>query len=335
MSDDYLRSGSSIRHYQLFPLCDILIRTSPWRQTTPKKKERTVKKTILIIGGGLLQMPAILTAKKMGLQVIVTDYNPDALGMRDADIPIVMSTRDIEGSVRIAKAQNELTPISGVLTVGTDASMAVAAVANALNLPGIKFDDAEAATNKIKMRMRFKEHGVPSPNFLPVWSLSDAKKAGKILKFPIVIKPSDNMGARGVMRVDNFNQLADAFKFSKGASPSGELIMEEFMEGPELSIDAIIYNSEITITGIADRIIEYPPFFIETGHNMPSSLPRDTQDAACHVMKLGIRALGIDVGAAKGDIKITRDGPMIGELAARRSGGFMSPILIPFLQALT
>jgi isopentenyl diphosphate isomerase/L-lactate dehydrogenase-like FMN-dependent dehydrogenase/biotin carboxylase len=288
-----------------------------------------VKKTIMIIGGGLLQIPVIITAKKMGLQVIVTDYNPDALGMRDADIPIVMSTRDIEGSVRVAKAQNELTPISAVLTVGTDASMAVAAVANTLNLPGIKFEDAEAATNKIKMRMRFKQHGVPSPNFLPVWSLSDAKKAGKILTFPVVIKPSDNMGARGVMRVDNLNQLSDAFKFSKGASPSGELIMEEYMEGPELSIDAIIYNEEITFTGVADRIIEYPPYFIETGHNMPSGLPSNIQADACEVMRMGIRALGITIGAAKGDIKITSNGPMIGELAARLSGGFMSAYTYP------
>lgn len=288
-----------------------------------------MKKTIMVIGGGLLQVPVILTAKKMGHEVVVTDYNPNTQGMKEADIPIVMSTRDIEGSVRVAKAQNELTPIHAVLTAGTDASMAVAAVANALNLPGIKFEDAEAATNKIKMRMRFKEHGVPSPNFLPVWSLSDAKKAGKILKFPVVIKPSDNMGARGVMRLDNLNQLADAFKFSKNASPSGELIMEEYMDGPELSIDAIIYNNEITFTGVADRIIEYPPYFIETGHNMPSSLPRDVQEAACEIMTMGIRALGIDIGAAKGDIKITKDGPMIGELAARLSGGFMSAYTYP------
>ena len=288
-----------------------------------------MKKTIMVIGGGLLQMPVILTAKKMGHEVVVTDYNPNAQGMKEADISIVMSTRDIEGSVRVAKAQNEITPIHAVLTVGTDASMAVAAVANALNLPGIKFEDAEAATNKIKMRMRFKEHGVPSPNFLPVWSLSDAKKAGKILKFPVVIKPSDNMGARGVMRLDNLNQLADAFKFSKNASPSGELIMEEFMDGPELSIDAIIFNNEITFTGIADRIIEYPPYFIETGHNMPSALPPDVLDAACEIMTMGIRALGIDIGAAKGDIKITKDGPMIGELAARLSGGFMSAYTYP------
>jgi biotin carboxylase len=283
----------------------------------------------MIIGGGLLQSPAIITAQKMGYQVIVTDYNPNAVGMKDADIPVVMSTRDIEGCVRVAKKQNELTPISAVLTVGTDASMTVSAVANALKLPGIKFEDAEAATNKIKMRMRFKEHNVPSPNFLPVWSLRDAKKACSILNFPVVIKPSDNMGGRGVMRIDNLNGVADAFQFAKAASPSGEILIEEIMEGPELSIDAVVHNGEITFTGIADRIIEYPPYFIETGHNMPSALPPEALKEACDVMSRGIRALGITIGAAKGDIKITKDGAMIGELAARLSGGFMSAYTYP------
>lgn len=283
----------------------------------------------MIIGGGLLQTPAIDTAKKMGYQVIVTDYNPEAIGMKHADIPIVMSTRDIQGSVRIAKQQNEITPISGVLTVGTDASQTVAAVANALNLPGIRFEDAEAATNKIKMRMRFKEHNIPSPAFLPVWSLSDAKKACKILGFPLVIKPSDNMGARGVIKIENANQISDAFKFAKSASPSGDLIIEQFMDGPELSIDAIIYNGEVTITGVADRIIEFPPNFVETGHNMPSALPEEMIKDACDVMKRGIQALGLTIGAAKGDIKVTKNGAMIGELAARLSGGFMSAYTYP------
>ena len=288
-----------------------------------------MQKTIMVIGGGLLQLPVILTGKKMGLRIIVTDYNAEAIGMKYADIPIVMSTRDIEGTVRVAKVQNGLTPINAVLTVGTDASMTVSAVANTLNLPGIKFEDAEAATNKIKMRMRFKEHNVPSPSFLPVWSLSDAKKACRILGFPVVIKPSDNMGARGVRRVDTMAELADAFQFSKSASPSGDIIIEEFMEGPELSIDAIVYNNEIFFSGIADRIITHPPYFIEIGHNMPSALPASVLEDACDVMRQGIRALGITIGAAKGDIKITGKGAMIGELAARLSGGFMSACTYP------
>ncbi|MDY6934841.1 MAG: alpha-hydroxy-acid oxidizing protein [Spirochaetota bacterium] len=288
-----------------------------------------MKETIMVIGGGLLQVPLIQTAKKMDFQVIVTDYNPDAVGMRYADIAIVMSTRDIEGSVRVARAQNEITPINAVLTVGTDASMTVAAVANALNLRGIKFEDAEASTNKIKMRSRFKEHGIPCPNFFPVWSLSDAKNSCNELGFPVVIKPSNNMGARGVMRVDNKRELPDAFKFAKNASPSGELIIEEYMDGDELSIDAVIFNGEISITGIADRIIEYPPYFVETGHTMPSQQPEEVLETAVAVMKRGIKALGINHGCAKGDIKLTSKGPMIGELAARLSGGFMSAYTYP------
>ena len=288
-----------------------------------------MKKSIMIIGGGLLQVPVIQTAQKMGLNAIVTDYNPEAIGMKYADIPLVMSTRDIEGSVRAAKAQNRLTPISGVLTAGTDASMTVAAVANALDLPGIKFEDAEAATNKIKMRTRLKEQKVPCPNFNPVWSLTEAKAACKKLGFPVVIKPSSNMGARGVMRINDMNMLADAFKFAKESSPNGEVLIEEFMEGPELSIDAVIFNNEITITGVADRIINHEPYFVETGHTMPSNLPAQVIEEACNVMKMGIRALGISIGAAKGDIKITSDGPKIGELAARLSGGFMSAYTYP------
>lgn len=288
-----------------------------------------MKKTIMIIGGGLLQVPLIQNAQRMGLQTIVTDYNPNAIGMKYADIPIVMSTRDIEGSVRVARSQNEITPISAVLTAGTDASMTVAAVANALGLPGIRFEDAEAATNKIKMRMRLTEHHVPCPKFLPVWSLADAKRACQILKFPVVMKPADNMGARGVMRIDSKSKIAEAFHFAKSASPSGELIIEEYMEGPELSLDAVIYNGEITITGVADRIIEYPPYFVETGHTMPSHLPKELQDAVCEVFKQGIKALGINPGCAKGDIKITEKGAMVGEIAARLSGGFMSAYTYP------
>ncbi|HQE60531.1 MAG TPA: ATP-grasp domain-containing protein, partial [Spirochaetota bacterium] len=288
-----------------------------------------MKKTIMIIGGGLLQLPAIQTAKKMGLQVIVTDYNPEAVGMKFADIPLVISTRDFEGTVREARRQNKLTPINGVLTVGTDASMTVSAVASALNLPGIKFEDAEAATNKVKMRTRFKEHKVPSPKFYPVWSLADAKKACDKLKFPVVIKPCDNMGARGVMLIKEKGMITEAYQNAKDSSPSGELIIEEFMDGPELSIDAVIYKGKITFTGIADRIIEDQPFFIEKGHTMPSFLPENIIEEAKRVMTLGIKALNITHGFAKGDIKVTSTGVKIGELAARLSGGFMSTYTFP------
>ncbi len=288
------------------------------------------QKSLMIIGAGLMQIPVIEIAKDMGLKAIVSDYNINASGMKIADVPLVMSTKDIEGTVRIAKKYCEKGRIDGVITVGTDASMTVAAVANALDLPGIKFESAENATNKIKMRKAFKKSNVPSPDFSECWSIGDASAFAKNHEFPLVIKPSDNMGARGVIKINSIHQIQECFEHAKKSSPSGELIIEEFMDGMELSIDALIFNNKIVITGIADRMIGLEPYFIELGHIMPSNLPEAKQRAAVNVMKKGIKALGITIGAAKGDMKLTSKGPMIGEIAARLSGGFMSGYTYPF-----
>lgn len=290
---------------------------------------RIKDKTILIIGGGLLQCPIIETANSLKLKTVAADMNPEAPGLKIAKDRIVMSTKDIEGMVREAKRYAEHSPIHGVITAGTDASMTVSAVANALELPGIRFHDAEAASNKVKMRKRLKEHSVPIPAFAEVWSIQDARDALEYLKFPLVIKPADNMGARGVIKVENRDDLHNAFKHAKKYSPSGEVILEEYMPGPELSIDALAWNGNYRITGVADRIIEREPFFIEIGHTMPSHLSKEVLQEAERVMIAGMKALGINMGAGKGDIKVTPSGVKVGEIAARLSGGFMSAYTFP------
>ena len=284
---------------------------------------------ILIIGGGVFQVPAIKTAKSMGLKVVVTDYNPEAEGMLLADYPIEVSTRNINLTVNTAKQFHRACPLDGVLTVGTDASQTVAAVADALNLPGIPFEVAERATDKIKMRQVLKEKGVSVPDFRPIWTLEDCREAIKEMPLPLVIKPCDNMGARGVRKVERLDDLIPAFREAKEASISGKLILEEFMEGPELSLDALVFEDNIHITGVADRIIERDPYFVEVGHTLPSILPAEQQTQAVDVFKQAISALGIDIGAAKGDIKITPEGPKIVEIAARLSGGWMSAYTYP------
>lgn len=286
-------------------------------------------KTILIIGGGLLQVPIIQTAKTMRLHTVVADMNPTSIGFQIADEAILMSTKDVEGMVRESKKFAQNSPIHGVITAGTDASMTVAAVASALQLPGIRFVDAEAASNKVKMRQRLKEFGMPIPRFAAVWSLQDAKDALDSLTFPLVMKPADNMGARGVIKVTNKDDLPTAFRHAKRFCPTGELILEEYMEGPELSVDALAFQGQIRMTGIADRIIEREPYFIEVGHNMPSAMSKEVLEEVERVMAGGMRALGIHLGAGKGDIKVTKDGVKIGEIAARLSGGFMSAFTYP------
>lgn len=286
-------------------------------------------KTILIIGGGLLQVPIIQTAKTMRLHTVVADMNPSSIGFQIADEAIVMSTKDVEGMVRESKKFAQNSQIHGVITAGTDASMTVAAVASALQLPGIRFVDAEAASNKVKMRQRLKEFGMPIPRFAAVWSLQDAKDALDSLTFPLVMKPADNMGARGVIKVNHKDDLPTAFRHAKRFCPTGELILEEYMEGPELSVDALAFQGQIRMTGIADRIIEREPYFIEVGHNMPSAMSKEVLDEVERVMAGGMRALGIHLGAGKGDIKVTKEGVKIGEIAARLSGGFMSAFTYP------
>ena len=172
-------------------------------------------KRIIIIGAGLLQVPAIQIAKDMGLYTIVLDYNKDAPGMKIADYPIIASTRDVDGCVRVARALSKEMGIDGVITVGTDASSTVAAVANALGLPGNRFEDAYAASNKIRMRERFKKNNVPQPNFFPVWNYDEAVEAYRNLTKPVVIKPADNMGARGVMKVSDEKDVLNAFNRAK------------------------------------------------------------------------------------------------------------------------
>lgn len=290
------------------------------------------QQTVLIIGAGRLQVPVIKKAKEMGLHTVATDYSPTAPGLALADERIIISTRDIDGSVREARRyQREIRHIDGVLTVGTDASMTVAAVANALGLPGIRFINAEAASNKLKMRSRLHEHRVPCPKFGECWTVDEAlAHFNRLGNVPVVLKPSDNMGARGVSRANSAREVRTAFAFAKEATPSGEVIIEEYMEGPELSIDALVYQGEIHITGIADRLIERPPWFVETGHIMPSNLPAAKLEDAVRVFRAGITALGIEMGAAKGDIKLTPQGAMVGEIAARLSGGFMSAYTYPY-----
>ena len=290
---------------------------------------RIKDKTILIIGGGLLQCPIIETARSMRLKTLVADMNPTSPGFEFAHDKIIMSTKDIEGMVREAKKYADKEPIHAVITAGTDASMTVAAVANALGLPGIRFKDAEAASNKIKMRKRLKDFNVPIPQFAAVWNIQDARDALDFLSFPLVMKPADNMGARGVIKVNNREELQLAFKHAKKYSPTGEMILEEYMEGPEVSVDALTWNGNFRITGLADRIIEREPFFIEVGHNMPSSLPDETKKEIERIMFLGMKALGITIGAGKGDIKVTPQGVKIGEIAARLSGGYMSAYTFP------
>ncbi len=130
--------------------------------------------------------------------------------------------------------------------------------------------------------------------------------------------------------VESEPALPAAFAAAAAASRASRVIVEQYMSGPELSLDAIVHEGRVTICGIADRHITFPPYFVEMGHTMPSALDSRLLTEAVDVFARGIAALGIDNGAAKGDIKVTPQGAMVGEIAARLSGGYMSGWTYPY-----
>ena len=290
------------------------------------------KTRILILGAGIMQGPAILTAKEMGLEAVVIDADPNAPMVTQADSFEKIDLKDKEAIEAFARTLQLNGGLGGIMTAGTDFSASVAWVAEKLQLPGISYKTALLASDKEKMRQCFKEAGLPSPAFT-VFNKDtiDDKHFTKLpFPFPVVVKPVDNMGGRGCCRVDRVSELEEAVRSAMTFSRSGRVIVEEYMEGPEFSVDAIIYRGKVTICGLADRHIFFPPYFIEMGHTMPTIVSSKDQQALLDIFIRGIQALGIDNGAAKGDIKMNAQGPMIGEIAARLSGGYMSGWTYPY-----
>jgi biotin carboxylase len=286
------------------------------------------KRRILILGAGIMQGPVIRIAGEMGLETVVVDGDPAAPCRERADRFECIDLKDKEGIEALARGlQAEKGGLGAVITAGTDFSASVAWVAERLGLPGIPYQAALDASDKERMRRCFQEAGLPSPSFIV---RRDTDPFTPPFPFPVVVKPVDNMGSRGCRRVDAREELGAAVEGALGFSRSGRVIVEEYMEGPEYSVDAVLDRGEVRICGLADRHIFFPPYFVEMGHTMPAELEGDGREALIGTFIQGIQALGIREGAAKGDLKLTRRGPMIGEIAARLSGGYMSGWTYPY-----
>lgn len=290
------------------------------------------KSYVLILGAGLMQKIAIEAAKNLGYTTVVVDANPNAVCVKYADIfePIDLKAKEKLAEYALTYGKS----LKAVFTAGTDFSATVAYVAQKCKLKSHTFEAATRASNKIEMRKCFKENKIPSPEFVSIRSTEIAGfiKPGVLdeIKFPKVIKPVDNMGARGCRMIRNKSEFLKSVEDAVSFSRTGNAILEDYMSGNEYSIDALVYNNTLTITGFADRHIFYEPYFIEMGHTMPTAASKKEKKELIECFAKAVKALGLTCGAAKADIKYTEKGPMIGEIAARLSGGYMSGWTYPY-----
>lgn len=284
----------------------------------------------MILGASILQLPAIKKAKEMGLDVIVVDMNPDAVGFKEDGITkLYISTIDIPRILEAARAYR----IDGIMTLASDMPMqAVAAVCEELGLIGVTPQTALNATNKAEMRKCFKTHGVPIPDFYIVNKLNEFLKEAKNFKTKFIVKPADNSGNRGVKLITNLedeNVLIQAYEYSKKYSRDGRVLLEEYMEGDEFSVETMSVNGVCHVIQITDKLTSGAPYFVELGHTQPSMVDENIKMKIVEVTKAGIKALGINHGPSHTEIKLTSSGPKIVEIGARLGGGCITTHLVP------
>lgn len=288
-----------------------------------------MQKKLLLLGAGFEQKIVIDHAHNLGIHVIAVDANPDAEGLKIADTPIVNDIKNIDELCVIAKKYS----IDGVMTHAVEIPHIVSRVSERMNLPGLSSAIADRATNKLSRIKCFKNNKIPSPLFEHASSKEEAYQKVKNMKFPIVIKPIDNAGSRGVSKIEKIDDIHKGFNDAILFSNEKTVLIEEFLIGPEISTESIILNGKIITTGFADRNYtikeRFKPHMIENGHTIPSILSNDKQKKIIQVAEDAIRAIGINFGVAKGDLILDNDKPKVLEMAARTSGGRFASDMVP------
>ncbi len=291
-------------------------------------------KTLLIVSGGVEAADAALRAKQMGLHVVVSDVNPEAPGFAHADSRLIA---DVYGPQETAAAaerySRKIRRIDGVICVAADAPLTTAAVSERLGLPGLSRASAELACDKLAMKRRFAEAGVPVPWFCEIETPQALQRVAVERGRELVIKPVDSRGSRGVQRISRVEDLTTAFLLARSHSPSERVMVEQYLDGPQISTESVVVGGRCHTPGFSDRNYEYleryAPFFIENGGDLPSHLAPELQAKVKDVVARAAAALGVTNGTVKGDVVVHKGEAYIIELAARLSGGFFCTREIP------
>jgi biotin carboxylase len=259
--------------------------------------------------------------------MVAVDRNPDALGLAEADAAEVVDFMDIAAVTEAGRRHR----VDGVLTVSADRAVpVVAAVAEALGLPGIGTETAHLMTHKVAMRRRLAEAGVPQPRFAAARSLHEAYAAVETVGFPAVLKPADSGGQRGVFRLDSIDDLEAHLHTALAESPTEEAIIESYHDGIELNGLAIARGGHVAPLTLSDRL--RPPgigFGVGWIHVYPSRLFADPLAEAEQAAVSAVHALGLRDGIAFPQLIVGEDDhAYLVECAARIPGGQMADLAL-------
>ena len=288
------------------------------------------QKRLLVLAAGILQVPIIKRAHEMDYYVIAADGDANACGFQYADKAIHVNITSPTDMLKLAIDEK----IDGVIHPCSEVSMNVMGRINdELHLSGISEEQAVRATNKHLMRKSFEAYGAPSPKSFCFY---EAEEAWNCFQNELpqngILKPSRNSGSRGIYKVVKGEVLTklkftELFERSKSESRDKSVMLEQFVEGPEFSVEIIVWNGQVNVLTITDKKTTEAPYFVELGHNQPSCFPQDAVEKIKAAAVAGVKALAVNNCACHAEIKYQETEAYIMEIGARMGGDFISTVL--------
>jgi biotin carboxylase len=282
--------------------------------------------SLLVVGAGPLQLPAIHEARALGIRSIAVDGNSSAVGLALCDAPYVADILDADAVCDIARKEN----IDGIMTLCTDAPVStVAEVGQRMGLTVLSPQAAARATDKRLMREAFRVSGAPSPRTHLIHSLAEARVAAESLGYPAVLKIGRGSGSRGVYRVDDNDAMQAAYVRCRDWQKEGALLLEEWVDGEEVSVEGYCTDRDRTIVAITDKFLFPGVSPVEVGHCQPSTHAPLREQQIHSSVQAGLSALDLTWCAFHAEIKVSTKGAQLIEIGARLGGDRISTHLTP------
>ena len=281
-------------------------------------------KKLAIIGASYLQEPLIEEAKAMGIETHVFAWKANDVGEKSADFFYPISI--VEKEEILIKCRE--IGIDGICSIASDlAVVTVNYVADRLSLPGNPDSSTLRCTNKHNMRECFIENGDPSPKSIMVHTVEDLDDID--LTFPVIVKPLDRSGSRGIMKLYSKDKIDDAIRLAEEQGFIKNALVEEFVCGQEYSVECISYKKTHHFLALTKKYTTGDPNYIETGHIEPASVDSRMLDKVKKTVYHALDSLGIENGASHSELKIDGDGNIrFIEIGARMGGDFIGSTLV-------
>lgn len=282
-------------------------------------------KKLAVIGANEFQEPLIRRAKEMGFETHVFAWAAGDVGERAADVFHPISIVEKEEIWQVCREEG----VAACCSIGSDlATHTVNYIQRKLGMPCNPEITDTIATDKYEMRKALRAAGVPCPGFLTVTEPPEKKDLAGLV-YPLIVKPTDRSGSRGIFKVSDDSELRAAVPKSVESSFRHSAIIEEFIEGEEFSCEGISFAGNHHLLALTTKYTTGAPHFIETGHREPAEIPEELRKKAEGEIRRALDALHIAYGASHAEFKLTPEGEIrIIEIGARMGGDCIGSDLV-------